>query len=123
MIDARVRGRGDLRLGVIGDTEAGRLDHREIVRAVAGRERFVRREAEPFAQFDQGGELRLAAEDRLGDAAGELAAVDDQRVAAMLVEADHRGDAAGEQREAAGDEAGIGAVAPASWRPACARPA
>ena len=73
VVDARMRGRGDLRLGVIGDAEAGRLDHREIVGAVAGRERLVRREAEALAQFEQRGELRLAPEDRLGDAAGELA--------------------------------------------------
>ncbi len=68
--------------------------------------------AEALAQLDQGGELRLAPEDRLGDAPGELAVFDDQRVAAMLVEADHRGDAAGKQREAAGHQAGEGAVLP-----------
>ena len=78
----------DLRLGMIGDAEAGGLDHREIVRAVAGRERLAGRETEAVAQFEQGGELRLAPEDRLGDAAGELAVLDDQRVAAVLVEAD-----------------------------------
>ena len=123
MIDARMRGFGDLRLGVIGDAEAGRLDHREIVRAVAGRERFVRREAEAVAQFDQRRELRLAPEDRLGDAAGELAAIDDQRIAAVLVEPDQRGDAAGEQREAAGDEAGMAAVAPHGGDQRARRPA
>ena len=112
MVDARMRGRGDLRLGMIGDTEACRLDHREVIRAVAGRERFVRREAEAVAQFDQRRALRLPAEDRLGDAAGEPFALGDQRIGAMLVETDHRGNAAGEQREAARDEAGISAVAP-----------
>ena len=92
VVDARMRGLRDLRLGVIGDTEAGRLDHREIVRAVAGRDGLLRRKAEAVAQFDQRRELGLAPEDRLCDTAGELAVLDDQRVAAVLVEADHRGD-------------------------------
>ena len=65
VVDARVRGFGDLRLGVIGDAEAGRLDHRKIVRAVARRERLLRREAEAIAQLDQRRELGLAAEHRL----------------------------------------------------------
>ncbi len=38
---------GDLRLGVEGDAKTGRLDHREVVCAVAGRQRFLRRKAEP----------------------------------------------------------------------------
>ena len=101
----------DFRLGVVGDAEARRLDHGDVVGAVAGDERLVRREAESRAQFDQRRELRLAPEDRLGHLAGQLAVgVDQQRIGAVLVEADHRGDALGEQREAAGDEAGIGAV-------------
>ena len=55
--------------------------------------------------------LALAPEDRLGHLAGQPAVgVDQERIGAVFVEADHRGDALGEQREAAGDETGIGAV-------------
>ncbi len=56
-------------------------------------------------------ELAVAAEDRLGHLAGKLVVgVDHERVGAALVEADHGGDALREQREAAGHQAGIGAV-------------
>ena len=62
-------------------------------------------------QLDQRGELGLAAEDRLGHLPGQpFAGIDEQCVGAVLVEADHGGDALGEQREAAGDQAGAGAV-------------
>ncbi len=54
----------------------------------------------------------VAAEDRLRDAARQLVAVDNERIGARFIEADHRGDAIGEQREAAGDHAGVGAVRP-----------
>ena len=40
----------------------------------------------------------------------QVRARDDQRVAAVLVEADHCGDATGEEREAPGDQAAVGAV-------------
>src|SRR5215217_3807177 len=111
VIDARVCGSSDLRLGVIGNAEAGGLQHRKIVRAVARGECVLYGEAVAIAQLGQGGELRLPAEDRLLDAARELTVFDDQRVAAVLIEPDHRGDAAGEEREAAGDETCIAAVA------------
>ena len=52
---------------------------------------------EALAQFDQGRELRLAAEDRLLDDAGERLAVQDQAVRAVLVEAYLGTDGAGEQ--------------------------
>ena len=62
-------------------------------------------------ELDQRGELGLAPDDRLGHLAGQPAvAIEQERVGAVLVEADHGGDAPGEQREAAGDQAGMGAV-------------
>ena len=43
VVDARMRGRGDRGLGVIGDAEARHLDHGEIVGAVADRHRLFER--------------------------------------------------------------------------------
>src|SRR2546422_202732 len=95
VIDARVCGRGNRGLGMIGDAEACGLQHRDVVRAIAGRERFLGRKAEALAQLDQRRELGVAPEYRLGDPAGELAVLDDQRVATVLAETDYPGDAAG----------------------------
>ena len=39
VVDPRRRGRGDRRLGVVGDAQAGMLDHAEVVGAVADRQR------------------------------------------------------------------------------------
>ena len=67
MVDARRRPRRHRRLGVIGDAEAGGLDHGEIVGAVADRQRVDGGEAEGLAQLQQRRELGVAAEDRLLD--------------------------------------------------------
>ena len=112
MLDARVRRFRDDGLGVIGDTQASRLEHRNVVCAVARRERVMRREAEAVAQLHEGRDLRIAPQDRLFDAAGQFSIFDDQPVAALLVEPDHRGDSACEQGKAARDEAGVCAVRP-----------
>lgn len=107
MIDAGVGGRGDLRLGVIGHAKARLRQHGEIIGAVADGQRLRRSEAIAIAQFDQGGEFRLAAEDGFLDLAEETAVVThQQRVGAVLVEPDRRRDRVGEQGETAGDEAG-----------------
>ena len=66
----------------------GLVEHGEVVGAVADRDRVLAREPEPLAQLDERGELRLAPEDRLLDAAGELLACDHKPVRAVLVEAD-----------------------------------
>ena len=73
MVDARRRRLGDFRLGVVGDAQAGRHDHLEIVGAVAGGQGLVRGEPERAQRAPQRGELGVAAEDRLGHLAGELA--------------------------------------------------
>ena len=57
-------------------------------------------------------DLRLAAEDRPLDFAGEAAVGDDEPVGAVLVEAEALGDDRGEGGEAAGDERGARAVRP-----------
>ena len=79
--------------------------------------------AECGPQFDEGRELGLASEDRRQHAAGEAAvAIDVEPVAAVLGKPDGRGDRRGEQGEAAGDEAGVGAMAPPWCAPARGRP-
>src|SRR4051812_31193473 len=50
-IDSRMSGRGNRRLGVIGDAEAGALDHAEIVGAIADYQRVEIIQIEGFAQF------------------------------------------------------------------------
>ena len=76
VVDPRGGSGGDRGLGVIGDAEARRLDHAEIVGAVAGHQRVDVVEVEDFAKLDQRCQLGGAAEDRLGDFAGELAVVE-----------------------------------------------
>ena len=61
-------------------------------------------------EFDQRREFRRAAQDRLLDLAGELAVADHQFVGAVFLKADLGGDRVGEQRKAARDQAGPGAV-------------
>ena len=88
MVDARVGGRRDLGLGAVGDAEAGRLQHREIVGAVADGERVVKRRPIAAAISLSALELGVLAEDRLDDLAGQLAAFDHERVGAVLVGAE-----------------------------------
>src|SRR4051794_13333994 len=64
VVDAGGGGGRDRGLGVVGDTEACRLDHAEIVGAVADRERIDLVEIKGLAQLDQGSELGSAADDR-----------------------------------------------------------
>ena len=65
-----------LRLGVIGNAEAGAHQHRKIVGAVADGEHIRGRDAEPNDGVFKGRELGGATEDRLGDPAGEFAGGD-----------------------------------------------
>ena len=68
-INPRMRGGCDGGLGVKRHAEARFLQHCEIVGAVADRHRLLSRQAVRVAQFNEGGELRLAPEDRLGNEA------------------------------------------------------
>ena len=62
----------------------------------------------------------LAARPRIGSATSPVRRPScfDQVIGAVLVKAEHGGDRDGEDVEAAGDERGLGAVAPSWWRPA-----
>ena len=86
----------DRRLGVVGDAEAGGLDHAEIVGAVAGHQRVDLVEIGGLAQFDQGGEFRGAAKDRLANHARQLFVLDQQLIGAVLLESDRGRHRAGE---------------------------
>jgi len=110
VVDARMGGLRHRGLGVEGDAEAGFAQHGEIVRAVADGHRLMRGEFVRLAQFDERGELRLLAEDRLAHAAGEFARLHFENIGAVLMEADLLGDLLREQREAARDERRVGAV-------------
>ena len=72
MVDARGRGGRHLRLGVVGDAEAGFRDHVHVVGAVADRHGLGLGEPELLAQLDQRRALAVAAEDRLGDLPASL---------------------------------------------------
>ena len=93
MIDAGGGGLLYRRLAVVGDAEAGGLDHRDVVGAVADRERVVA--VEPKRSRSAINVSSLASRPRIGSAtvAGETAVrVDQQRIGVLLVEADRRGD-------------------------------
>ena len=110
MIDPRRGSRRHRRLGVIRNAQSRILDPAEIVGAVAGNHRVDVVEVEGFGEIDQRLQFRCTAENRLLYLAGEFAVADDQLVGAVLLKTDHRGNGIGEQREAAGDQAGIGAM-------------
>ena len=78
---------GHHRLGVIGDAQAGFLNHRQVSGAVAHSHGFACGQAEFFAQFDQRGELGLAAENRLLHRACEGIAVLNEAVGAVGLDA------------------------------------
>ena len=110
MVDARVRGRSDSRLGVERHAEPGLFEHRKIVRAIPYGEGLPMLETPRGAQFAQTRKLGLAAEDRLCDDARERIAVRQQKVGAVLVEADEGRDLGRERREAARYQGTPGAV-------------
>ena len=109
MVDAVGRGRGDGGLGMERDAGAGQADHVEIVGTIADGDRIVRREAETRGDRPQRIGLGGAAENGLGNLAGEAPPLGQQRVRLVFPEAEHGGDAVGEGGETAGDEKGEGA--------------
>jgi hypothetical protein len=77
------------------DAKAGFLNHAEIVRAIADRQRFLARKAKLFAQLDQRFDFCLASKDRFGNAAGQFAVDEDKFVRLIGIEADRVRDALG----------------------------
>jgi hypothetical protein len=84
-------GRDD-RLGAVGDAQARGLDHRQVVGAVADRQRVGRGQAEGGGFLSQRGQLGFLTQDRLADRARQPASFLDQGVGAVQVEARRFGD-------------------------------
>src|SRR5664279_1865087 len=100
MIDPRVGGGGDPRLGMKGNAETRCFEHREVVGAIADGESLLDSEAMLFAQLFESRELGIFAEDRLRDEPAQPAVlVEKQLVRPMVVEADRCRDNGGEDRE------------------------
>ena len=94
-----------------GDTETGRLDHRNIVGAVADRQGLFTPQPQPLGKPQQSIALGVAAEHRLRDLPGEPAGtVGQQYIGVVFVEADGFGERRHECGEAAGDHASVSAV-------------
>src|SRR3989338_225044 len=104
MVDAGMSRFRDHGFRVEGHAETVFANHGEVVRAVADGKRFLGLQSQFSAQAEQRFELRLASENRFGDAAGELAAYEDEPVRLVRVEADRMRHALGEKGEAARDE-------------------
>jgi hypothetical protein len=69
MLYAGAGGFCDLRLGVEGNAQPGRVQHREVVCTVADRHGLGSRERKSRLEFEQRVALGLAAEDRFPDRA------------------------------------------------------
>ncbi len=110
MLDARVCSSRDFGLGAVGDSEPGGLQHRKIVGAVADRQRVVRREPHCGGDLVERGELGVLAEDRLHDLAGQLAAIDQEHIGAILVGAEALPNGPCELAKAARDDGDMSAV-------------
>ena len=89
MVDSRRSGLRHHGLAVIGDAQARRLDHRDVVGAVADRQRFLG--DRPKRSRSSLSVSSLASRPRIGSATPAreaAAAIHEKRVGAVLVEAD-----------------------------------
>ena len=112
MVEPGVGRSRDRRLGAEGHAQSCLAEHGEVVGAIADSHRLLRRQLEAGAQFDEGVELGLLAEDGIGNLAVQDTVIGDERVGAVLVEADGPSDRPGEDGEAARDEGGVATVRP-----------
>ncbi len=110
VIDPGLGGGGDSRLGVKCDAESGLLQHGEVVGAVSDRQCLVGREAVGFGKLLQRGELGRLAQNGLDDPADEFSILDQQRIGSIFMKAQSFANARGKEREAAGNQCGIGAI-------------
>jgi tRNA dimethylallyltransferase len=106
VVQTPARGGGNGRFGVKGDAETGSLQHRQIIGAIADRERLIRSDAEFPRQRQQSLPLGLAGYDRLEDAAGQTVLGDLQPVGDKPVETELSRDGLGKECEPAGYEGG-----------------
>ena len=110
MVDAGRHFGRHRRLGMIGDAEAGGLQHRQVIGAVAHAHRVAGRQAALAGEALQGGELRFRAQDRPRHGAGQRRAVMFQHIGGIDIEAQRRAYHRREVGEAAGHERAIGTV-------------
>lgn len=110
MLDPRGGGGRDGGLGVVGDAQTRMPNHAEVVGAIADDKRVDVVKVEGFKQLDQGCELGGAAENRLGDLAGQFSILNDEFIGAVFLKPEHLPDRVGEQGEAARDQTRPGAI-------------
>jgi tRNA dimethylallyltransferase len=102
---------GNDRFRAKGDTEAGGAEHRQIVGAVANRDRFGGRDAELGRERQQCLPLGLPGDDRRQHPAGQPVFGNFQSVGDDPVKAECGANAIGKDRESSGNKCGHGAVA------------
>ena len=102
--------RGDGRLGVEGNAEAGGADHEKIVGAIADRHCLGGSEIALDEELVEPAQFGVLAEDRLRDGAGQHIALELQRVCQELIETDAPGEVLGKEGEAARHQRGVCAV-------------
>ena len=110
VVDARARRGGDARLGAEGDAETRRLEHRQVVCAVADGERIGKRDAMLGREKKKRLPLGLAPEDRLFDPA-KPAFGKNKAVGENAVETEFGGNPFGKKRKTARDEGRHGSLA------------
>ena len=86
MIECMGRCRTHHGLGPPCDRNAGLLQHRQVVRAIADCQRLRAAQAQRAAQFHQPVGFRARIDDRAADPAGELARVDFKHIGQRVVE-------------------------------------
>ncbi len=106
MVETPARGGRDRRLGAEGDAEPGGGQHREIVGAIADRDRLGRGYAARRSERHERVPLARAGDDRRRHLAGQPAAGCLQPVGDDVVEAERARHPLGKNREPAGDEGG-----------------
>ena len=106
VVDAPACGCCHRRLGPEGDAEPSRLEHRQVVGAVADGQGRVERHAAFSGERQQRVAFHFAGHDRRGDGAGDAAIGNVEPVRDEPVEAEFCGDRLGEHGEPAGDQRG-----------------
>ena len=107
--DDRIGERRDPRFAAIGDPEAGGLDHRDVVRAVADRQGLAGRKPHFGTSIEQRRPLGRGIDDRGRNTAAEAVADEREAVGPHGVESETLGHRLGKKREAARDEQRAGA--------------
>ena len=114
MIDRVSRAGAHHRLGMVGDADVGRFQHRQIVRPVAYRDREAAVRGKRSAQTAEGRGFRFGIDDRPDQAAGKLLVDDLQRVRARVLDSETKLQPLGEERE---DGARVARRSPPRWSP------